>query len=112
MRRARRSERAVAGRIRVDARPPGGYFSAMAALLPPIHAVETGLAFERGRPYFSHADLATLQPASWSRDPSSWRRVIKEAHGPEPATERTFIHRDSHPGNLLWQRSQVSGLVD
>ncbi len=38
--------------------------------------------------------------------------MIEEAQGPEPATERTFIHRDFHPGNLLWQRYRISGLVD
>ena len=29
-----------------------------------------------------------------------------------PAHERRFIHRDHHPGNVLWQRGAVSGVVD
>jgi aminoglycoside phosphotransferase (APT) family kinase protein len=105
------SER-LPGQIRVEALLPDEYFSAMAVLLPPIHAVETDPAFERSRPYFTYADLASLQPASWSHDPASWTRVIEEAQRAEPATARTFIHRDFHPGNLLWQRGRVSGVVD
>jgi aminoglycoside/choline kinase family phosphotransferase len=29
-----------------------------------------------------------------------------------PAYEECFIHRDFHPGNVLWSRGAVSGLVD
>ena len=29
-----------------------------------------------------------------------------------PAYAPTFIHRDFHPGNVLWARGRVSGVVD
>ena len=100
------------GEIRVAERTPDGYFATMAGLLPEIHGVETNPAFERSMPYDTYADLASLQPPAWSCDPASWAGVIAEAQGPEPDTVRTFIHRDFHPGNVLWRRGRVSGLVD
>jgi aminoglycoside phosphotransferase (APT) family kinase protein len=32
--------------------------------------------------------------------------------GPPPVVERSFIHRDFHPGNVLWRGTGVSGVVD
>ena len=32
-------------------------------------------------------------------------------HGPLPE-QRCFIHRDFHPGNLLWRRRRLTGVVD
>jgi Ser/Thr protein kinase RdoA (MazF antagonist) len=29
-----------------------------------------------------------------------------------PAYHQTFIHRDFHPGNVLWSRGQSTGVVD
>ena len=84
----------------------------MAGLLPMIHRVGTDPDFQRSRPYFTYADLTTLRPVSWSREPISWTRVIEEARGPEPASVRTFIHRAVHPGSMLRKRDRISGLVD
>ena len=33
-------------------------------------------------------------------------------HGPTPEDPRCFIHHDYHPGNVLWERGRVSGVVD
>jgi len=33
-------------------------------------------------------------------------------HGPVLEPARCFIHRDYHPGNVLWKRSRVAGVVD
>jgi hypothetical protein len=44
--------------------------------------------------------------------PSVWERAIEIFHGPILDDDRTFIHRDFYPGNVLWQRKMVSGLVD
>jgi aminoglycoside phosphotransferase (APT) family kinase protein len=41
-----------------------------------------------------------------------WERAIEIFHGPILDDDRTFIHRDFYPGNVLWQRKMVSGLVD
>ena len=31
---------------------------------------------------------------------------------PEPATRQVFLHRDFHPGNLLWVDGALTGIVD
>jgi aminoglycoside phosphotransferase (APT) family kinase protein len=41
-----------------------------------------------------------------------WERAFEIFHSPVPAFRPVFIHRDFHPGNVLWQRSAVSGIVD
>jgi aminoglycoside phosphotransferase (APT) family kinase protein len=41
-----------------------------------------------------------------------WLRAIEVLEGRAPAHERVFIHRDYHPGNVLWRREEVSGVVD
>ena len=41
-----------------------------------------------------------------------WERAFEVFHGPIPAGEQVFIQRDFHPGNVLWKRGAVSGVVD
>jgi aminoglycoside phosphotransferase (APT) family kinase protein len=31
---------------------------------------------------------------------------------PEPTWEPAFLHRDFHPGNLLWEQDELVGIVD
>ena len=33
-------------------------------------------------------------------------------HGPPPGLPEVLVHRDYHPGNVLWRRSKISGVVD
>jgi aminoglycoside phosphotransferase (APT) family kinase protein len=44
-------------------------------------------------------------PALWETAGELWRDAM-------PAYEPTLIHRDFHPGNVLWRRGIVSGIVD
>jgi aminoglycoside phosphotransferase (APT) family kinase protein len=49
--------------------------------------------------------------------PEVWLRAIDLLEDPlslvaASGGERRFIHRDFHPGNVLWQDRRVSGLVD
>ena len=39
-------------------------------------------------------------------------RAAEVFHGPVPAGDVSFVHRDFHPGNLLWSRGHLSGVVD
>jgi aminoglycoside phosphotransferase (APT) family kinase protein len=41
-----------------------------------------------------------------------WDTAFALLAGPPPVSERRFIHRDYHPGNVLWRRGVVSGVVD
>ncbi len=48
----------------------------------------------------------------WVTKPEVWERAIEIFHGPTLDDDRTFIHRDFYPGNVLWHRKTVTGLVD
>jgi aminoglycoside phosphotransferase (APT) family kinase protein len=56
-------------------------------------------------------DTVTKAPA-WSHRPEVWERAIEIANQPVPPHERVLVHRDFHPGNVLWQRARVTGVVD
>jgi aminoglycoside phosphotransferase (APT) family kinase protein len=47
-----------------------------------------------------------------SRRTRLWRRAFEIFHGPAPSDERRFLHRDYHPGNVLWRAGTISGIVD
>jgi aminoglycoside phosphotransferase (APT) family kinase protein len=95
----------------------------LADLLVQVHAVEVGPSAATHRPQFygTYYDPAVDGPRRvppWSRDPRMWERVLEvlEDPAPEEATAGTravgFIHRDYHPGQVLWVDGKVSGLVD
>ena len=49
----------------------------------------------------------------WASRPDVWERAIDVLERGRPkGDERLFIHRDYHPGNVLWENGQVSGLID
>jgi aminoglycoside phosphotransferase (APT) family kinase protein len=66
---------------------------------------------------FGHAyspwcrDTSTVPPKG-CRDTQQWSLALDIWRTAEPAYERRFIHRDFHPGNLLWHRNRFSGIVD
>jgi aminoglycoside phosphotransferase (APT) family kinase protein len=82
----------------------------LAELLPLIHAtpVPAGTALPDYRPY----RIRMRRPPVWAQHPDAWLRGIELLDGPPPSDERLFIHRDFHPGNVLWQDGEVTGLID
>ena len=63
--------------------------------------------------YFRPWGLDTVTaPPWWTKKPRAWERAIAIANEPVPAHARVFVHRDFHPGNVLWSRGHVSGVVD
>jgi aminoglycoside phosphotransferase (APT) family kinase protein len=96
------------GDHRLDASGAG----AVLELLEAIHAVTPpgGLAKWTYRGY--HEGLEMRRPAWW-RDDRVWTRAVAtSATWPGEVADPVFIHRDFHPGNLLWEGLVVSGVID
>ena len=68
----------------------------------------------------ANADLPPLttyaqtryDPPRWTRDPGLWEQAVELFHRSVPASDVGFVHRDFNPGNVLWTRTRLSGLVD
>ena len=52
------------------------------------------------------------RPPAWAARPDVWRRAFDVLDREPPSEERLFVHRDYHPGNVLWDAGRVSGIVD
>lgn len=95
---------------RVDWRPDDvdSWLRQLAEVLPDIHAVPVDNALPTFAPYPPEQPL----PPKWSKYPAAWERAIELFHGPQPQVPQVFIHRDFHPGNVLWSSGRISGVVD
>jgi hypothetical protein len=81
----------------------------VAAPLVQIH--EAGIP--SGLPDCRHwFDLNEVAVPTWTTAPSAWTRLVAAVHGPEPEGQPAFLHRDFHPGNLLWDQGDLVGVVD
>jgi aminoglycoside phosphotransferase (APT) family kinase protein len=80
-------------------------------VLPVIHSTPVP-DNRRLRPYRPYELGKPLAPPPWTEHPKAWERAIEVYEGPPPTDEKSFIHRDYHPGNVLWSRHRVSGVVD
>ncbi len=89
-----------------------GYLRRLADVLPAVHSAplpSRGSAVVAYRPYA----LQASGPPAWSSRPAMWERAFAVFAGPPPSTDRRLLHRDFHPGNVLWTPSgAVGGLVD
>jgi aminoglycoside phosphotransferase (APT) family kinase protein len=100
----------LAGRIVWGPPHPSRFLRGLAEPLPIIHAtpLSAGTALPAYRPY----PLKMRRPPVWASRPMIWLRAIELLDGPQPSEERVLIHRDYHPGNVLWDDRGVSGVVD
>lgn len=97
---------------RVDWRPSDrdGWLRRMAELLPVIHAVplpEPGVI----RPFATYQQQSYELPA-WVRWPAVWERAMELVRDRVSDGDDVFLHRDFHPGNVLWRRGRLTGVVD
>jgi aminoglycoside phosphotransferase (APT) family kinase protein len=98
------------GRIDWEPTDLDAYLNRLAESLPLVHdiAVPADVAVRPYRPY----ELGrSLGPPAWTRHPRAWAKAIELYQGPPPILEQRFIHRDYHPGNVLWSGAAV-GVVD
>ena len=98
------------GRIEWEPRDVDGFLRALAELLPAVHATPFGaeVPLPEYRPY----PLRIRRPPTWASRPRVWLAAIEALDAGMPVEERSFVHRDYHPGNVLWREGRVSGLVD
>jgi len=63
------------------------------------------------QPFAPYAQTS-YEPPAWARWPATWERAVELFHAPTPEGAEAFTHRDFHPGNVLWRRGRVTGVVD
>ena len=97
------------GRVRLDRLGPSA-MDALAGLAVAVHAVDVDGA-ERPRPFNTWVPPRVGVP-TWSSRAALWAEAIERCAGAAPATEQHLVHRDFHPGNVLWEGDVVTGLID
>jgi hypothetical protein len=83
----------------------------LAEVVVPLHGAPTTALpedFRRFDPY----EPSEWSPPPWMRDPTLWERAVEVFHAPPLDSEQVLIHRDYHPGNVLWSRKRITGVVD
>jgi aminoglycoside phosphotransferase (APT) family kinase protein len=88
-----------------------GFCRQLAETLAAIHdsGAFAEAELERYRLYFNQAQAV---PASWMTGTPVWAQAIAAARQTPPPSAMTLIHRDYHPGNTLWSRGRLTGVVD
>jgi aminoglycoside phosphotransferase (APT) family kinase protein len=81
----------------------------MAAPLVQIHEAGIPNGLSQCRLWF---DLNKVGVPKWTAAASAWATLVAAIHGPEPEGQPGFLHRDYHPGNLLWDQGELVGIVD
>jgi len=98
------------GRPDVTPKDADSWVAALAQALTQLHeTVLDGAAGALTRP--SRAE--TWHPPAGEHDPLTAAAVSAvTARVPSLSSERVFTHGDFHPGNVLWHRGRISGIVD
>ena len=63
-------------------------------------------------PFHHWYDPARARVPPWTSHADTWARIVSLAGRSQPASRHAFIHRDYHPGNLLWRGDALTGIVD
>lgn len=102
----------VDGTPRRRPRDPDAYLGLLAEALAGVHAQPPGDGgmLRRYRPYNLHLQLRVPR---WASRASAWERALELYSAPAPErADAILLHRDYHPGNVLWNHGNVSGVVD
>lgn len=87
--------------------PDGG---ALRDLLEAIHLVDPGPM--AAWTYRGYHEGQVLRRPGWWQDRSLWERAVARSQTKPPNSAGVFIHRDLHPGNILWNERRITGVVD
>jgi aminoglycoside phosphotransferase (APT) family kinase protein len=103
------------GGVRVDGVEVGRRSELLARQLVEVHRVSVGEG-ERPRGYQAWIAAERFRPPEGSRRPEVWRRAAEVIRREPPDHRPCFLHRDFHPGNVLFtghgDSLRVSGVVD
>ncbi|OKI96777.1 phosphotransferase family protein [Kitasatospora sp. CB01950] len=103
------------GGVRLDDRDAERRVELLAEQLVRIHQVEVSRA-ERPRAWqaWTSPERVTLPPHT--ARPELWQRAVDVIRQEPPALRPCFLHRDFHPGNVLFEgegdEARISGVVD
>jgi aminoglycoside phosphotransferase (APT) family kinase protein len=100
---------ALPGRVVWKPAEVDGWLRRLAHALPQIHAVPPEGRLGEWAPYGPTEGWA---PPPWTRHRWAWERALELYQGPPHRTSQAFLHRDYHPGNVLWSGKEISGIVD
>lgn len=64
------------------------------------------------REYQSWATAEKRVVPPWSRDDDLYREAFARLAEQAPSYRGVFLHRDYHPGNVLWSDGRITGVVD
>jgi len=84
--------------------------AAVADLLEAIHAVPPGRLARWS--YQGYHEGRHLARPGWWHDAGQWDRAVRQTTAARPHGPAVLIHRDFHPGNLLWRGRALTGVVD
>jgi aminoglycoside phosphotransferase (APT) family kinase protein len=81
----------------------------LAEALPALHAepVPDGLP-----PFAPYQEVSQRSVPAWTSIPDVWNAAIAVCASPSPSSPTVFIHRDYHPGNVLFDDERLTGIVD
>ncbi len=65
-----------------------------------------------GHDFFRWYEGTTIRAPAASKEPQLWEAAIGLWNDATPEYRAAFVHRDFHPGNVLWSRGRASGIVD
>ena len=101
---------ALEGRPRSEAPSRRQFVAAIADAIAALGDVE--LPCEQAVRTIQRYAQSGYDPPRWSTRSQVWEPAVEIFHQPIPANDVGFVHRDFHPGNLLWFRGRLSGVVD
>jgi aminoglycoside phosphotransferase (APT) family kinase protein len=99
----------VPGAVQLTPTDMDAWLREMANFLPRLHAISPA-----GHPwrYAPYNDVSGLRVPEWSPRKDLWERAIAIINQAWPAFPTTFIHRDYHPMNVLFNGERLCGVVD
>ncbi|MEV5967107.1 aminoglycoside phosphotransferase family protein [Kribbella sp. NPDC051952] len=103
------------GRVELSDDDPAPRIDLLAAQLVAIHRVEIA-DHSRPRTYQPWTSAETVRVPERTNRPGLWRRAIDGIRQEPPPHNACFLHRDFHPGNVLFATQdgepRISGVVD